>query len=146
MDRRQFHKTVLTGAAAAAGLPVAAGQASAAAPPAPLPPHPGDALPPGAAARLGTTRFWHLVERGNEGVNALAFSPDGRTLAALGYQDGCISLWEVPSGRMLRKWDADKADRCGELAFSPCGRFLACGSNDGVRLWDPSTGQLDRQF
>src|SRR5262245_63825551 len=120
-------------------------QSAAGDPISPLP-HPGDSLPPGATARFGTTRFWHFAECGNEGLNDLAFSPDGRTLAALGYQDGCISLWEVPSGRMLRKWDADKADRCGELAFSPCGRFLACGSNDGVRLWDPSTGQLDRQF
>jgi WD40 repeat protein len=144
MDRRQFHKTVLVGAAAALGMPGASSPAGTL--PVPLPPHPGDVLPDGAAARLGTTRFWHYAERGNEGVNALAFSPDGRTLAALGYQDGCVSLWEVPSGRMLRKWEGDDADRCGEIAFSPCGRLLAVASNDGLRLWDPATGQFVRQL
>lgn len=139
MGRRKFHKATPAG--------VAAGLASAApAPPEPPLPHPGDALPAGASARLGTNRFWHLAERGNEGLNDLTFAPDGRTLAALGYQDGCISLWEVPSGALLRKWEADDADRCGELAFSPDGRLLGVGSNDGVRLWDAHTGRLVRKL
>src|SRR5262245_1465432 len=142
VDRRQFNKAVLAGALAAG---TETGAAETSAPQPPPAPHPGDALPPGATARLGPTRLRHLVEQGNEGLNAMAFSPDGRSLAALGYQDGCISLWEVPSGRLLRKWDADDADRCGEMAFSPCGRFLAAGSNDGLRLWDPHTGRLVRQ-
>jgi hypothetical protein len=97
VDRRKFHKAALAGAAA--GLVGAAKQPPAAPPASSAPPlpHPGDALPAGATVRLGTNRFWHLAERGNEGLNDLAFAPDGRTLAALGYQDGCISLWEVPS-------------------------------------------------
>jgi WD40 repeat protein len=147
MDRREFHKTALSGALAAAGLltDTAATPAAEAIGVPPLP-HPGDALPAGATLRLGTTRLWHLAERGNEGLNDLTFSPNGRLLAALGYQDGCLSVWEVPSGRLLRKWEADRADRCGELAFSPCGHWLAVGSNDGVRLWDPHTGCLLRQL
>jgi WD40 repeat protein len=76
----------------------------------------------------------------------LAFSPDGHTFAALGYQDGYISLWEVPSGRMLRKWKADHADRFGALLFSPCGRLLAMASYEGLSLWDPDTGRLVRRF
>jgi len=91
MDRRQFHQSVLAGAAAAAGLAGGVEQPAPAEVSVPLPPHPPDALPAGAAVRLGNTRFWHHAEVGNEGVNALAFAPDGRTLAALGYQDGCIS-------------------------------------------------------
>ncbi len=131
MGRRKFHKAV----PAAAPVPAA-----------PPLPHPGDALPAGASVRLGTNRFWHLAERGNEGLNDLTFAPDGRTLAALGYQDGCISLWEVPSGALIRKWEADDADRCGELAFSPDGRLLGVGSNDGVRIWDAHTGRLVRKL
>jgi WD40 repeat protein len=145
VDRRDFHKAALAGAAG--GLLAGLDETAAAFPaPSPPVPDPGDTLPPGARVRLGSNRFWHLAEQGNHGVNDLAFSPDGRTLAALGYQDDCISLWEVPSGRLLRKWEADRADRCGELAFSPCGRFLAVGSNDGLRLWDPHAGRLVRTF
>ncbi|MBX9624164.1 MAG: WD40 repeat domain-containing protein, partial [Gemmataceae bacterium] len=124
----------------AGGGGVAAGGA------APLMPHPPDALPPGAVARLGNTRFWHQAESGNPGVNDLAFSPDGRHLAALGLQDSHLSLWDVRSGALVRKWQADEADRGGEVAFSPCGRFLAVGSDDGLRLWDPFAGRLVRVF
>jgi WD40 repeat protein len=108
----------------------------------PLAPHLPDALPPGAAVRLGTTRLWHQPERGNDGVNALAFAPDGRTLAALGYEDGHISLWGVPAGHLLRKWEADDADSYGHLQFSPCGRFLGLASRQGLSLWDPDAGRL----
>src|SRR4051812_20325989 len=51
----------------------------------------GDPLPPGAVGRLGTTRLQHVVDRGNEGLGALAYSPDGRLLAAAG-RDGRISV------------------------------------------------------
>jgi WD40 repeat protein len=136
----------LAGGIAAIGLLMEVGDPTADGEPVPLIPHPGDALPSRAIARLGTTRLCHLPERGNEGISDLAFSPDGGSLATLGSQDSCISLWEVPGGRLLRKWDADDADRCGQLAFSPCGRFLAVGSNDGLRLWNPHAGRLVRQF
>jgi WD40 repeat protein len=111
-----------------------------------LPPHAADALPPGAHARLGTTRFCHVAEVGDPGLLALAFSPDGVTLAALGYQDAIISLWEVASGRQLRKWEADDADRFGRLAYSPDGRLLAMASNVGLSLWDPHTGTFVRRL
>jgi WD40 repeat protein len=145
MDGRQFHKTVLVGAAGAVGLPVGA-RPSGAGPSKALPPHPGDALPHGAAARLGTTRFWYHEKCGDPGVSVLAFSPDGTVLAALGYQDGVLSLWEVPSGRMVREWQADEADRRGELLFSPCGGYLAQAGYEGLSLWDPASGQFLRRL
>src|SRR5262249_6432375 len=85
---------------------------------------------------------------------ALALSPDGRTLAvapssrhfgppappAVG-----ILLYEVATGK-LRGRLKDLPTRVAALAFSPDGRILACGGQDGgIRLWDVSTGkQLPR--
>jgi WD40 repeat protein len=143
VDRREFHQTALAGLLAAA-VPTADPASTPAAIP-PLP-HAPDAVPPEAVRRLGTTRFWHLPEAGNDGLNALAFAPDGRQLAALGYQDGQISLWEVPSGRLIRRWQGDDADRCGELAWSPDGRLLASACNDGLSLFDPTAGRRVRRL
>ena len=56
----------------------------------------GDPLPPGALARIGTTRFRH---GGN--AEAIAFSPDGKTLAT-GSHDG-IRLWDSATGKALRR-------------------------------------------
>jgi WD40 repeat protein len=47
---------------------------------------------------------------------------------------------------MLRKWEADHADRFGALLFSPCGRLLAMASYEGLSLWDPDTGRLVRRL
>src|SRR6266851_3887923 len=53
----------------------------------------GDPLPPGAIARIGTVRFRH-----GTWIEALAYSPDGRTIAA-GDKDGYIRMWEARTGK-----------------------------------------------
>ena len=66
------------------------------------------------------------------GVNAVAFSPDGATLAT-GGQDGSLALWEVATGRRLFTLAALPAPVTG-IAFSPDGRYLAT-SGDAVRVF-----------
>ncbi len=144
-DRRQFHKTVLAGAAAAA-LGGVVGKATASQTTA-LPLNPQDALPAGATMRLGNTRFWHVSHGyGNPGLAALSFSPDGTRLAAYGKEDSQVSVWEVPSGRLICRWRADESHYHDDLKFSPCGRFLAVAGSETVSLWDPETGNLIRRL
>ncbi len=101
----------------------------------------GDPLPAGALARLGTGRLQHVVDQGNEGLGALAFSPDGTLLAGAG-RDGRISLWEAATGRRLHML-ARHGGEVNCLAFSPDGRLLVSGGRDGqAMLWDIAAGRL----
>jgi hypothetical protein len=73
-------------------------------------------------------------------VGAVAFSPDGRLLAAAGY-DGRAFLWDVGTARAWGKPLRHGAD-VRALAFSPDGRLLATGGMDAsARLWHVATGQ-----
>jgi len=72
------------------------------------------------------------------GVFALAFSPDGRQLAAtLGA--GVVQLWDVSSGKLVDELVGQRVP--GGLSFSPDGRRLAVGAShphfgDCARVWD----------
>ncbi|MHC4407123.1 MAG: WD40 repeat domain-containing protein, partial [Planctomycetota bacterium] len=90
----------------------------------------GDPLPPGAVARLGTIRL-----RQCQGVRALAFSPNGRALASGGYDDA-IRLWDVQTGRLVRRYRGTTRPWVAALAFSPDGSRLASGEHRLLRLWD----------
>src|SRR5262245_7727812 len=116
MNRREFHQTVAATAATLAldgKLPH-----SAAAAPASLPPDP---LPAGAAARLGYNRLWHQWPASNPGLNDLTFSPDGRYLATLGYQDDHVFIWSVSDGRAVCDWEPQEVDRGGDLLWTEQG-------------------------
>ncbi len=80
---------------------------------------PREALPGGHPASLFT----------------LAYSPDGRTLAAAG-KDRLIHLWETASGKK-RATLAGHTGTIYAVAFAPDGKTFASAGADGqVRLWD----------
>ncbi len=76
----------------------------------------------------------------------LAFSPDGKVLAAGGAgsraeRTGAIVLWDAASGKELHTVRAH-GPRVRCLAFSPDGKTLATGGSDQtVRLWEVATGK-----
>jgi WD40 repeat protein/tRNA A-37 threonylcarbamoyl transferase component Bud32 len=71
-------------------------------------------------------------------VKALAFSPDGQTLAAVS-ADGMATIWDVAS-RSLRHEPFTAGGANAGVAFTPDGKTLATGSSGGVGLWDAATG------
>ena len=85
------------------------------------------------------------------GVSALAFSPDGRTLAAQGPDLG-VAIFEVDSGRLLFRAEAvpegpDPPVAVTALAFSPDGSMLVAGTAEfDLRVWDARDGRLLRNL
>jgi WD40 repeat protein len=72
-------------------------------------------------------------------VRALAWSPDGKTLAAA--SDYEVRLWDVETGQVRARLTGHFG-LVWSLAFSPDGRTLLTGSWDmTVRLWDTHTGR-----
>lgn len=71
-------------------------------------------------------------------VTAVAFSPDGRTIATGSY-DSTVRLWDGATGKSRRALTGH-TDVVTAVAFSPSGRNLATGSADKtMRLWDVAT-------
>lgn len=81
-------------------------------------------------------------------VNALAFSPDGKTLAVGSGEpsrSGDITLWDTTSGTLKKRWDEVHLDSVLTLDFSPDGHHLASGAADkNLRLLDAATGKVQR--
>lgn len=77
-------------------------------------------------------------------VNALAFTADGKTLAAAAGQPalfGEVRLWNVADGSLVRTIKGHK-DALYSVAISPDGKTLATGSYDQkIKLWELATGK-----
>jgi WD40 repeat protein len=73
-------------------------------------------------------------------INHLAFSPDGRFLAASG-QDDTIRIWELAAGRRVRRLRAAE-DGIGKVAYTPDGRRLVSLGHSTLLVWD-ATGLAD---
>jgi WD domain, G-beta repeat/PQQ-like domain len=88
---------------------------------------------------------WRLPGTEPRGIWHLAFSPNGRRLAAADFNRG-ILLVDVATGRVLRELVSDRKN-FGPLAFSPDGRTLAAGDHRGrIHVWELATGGLRRKF
>ena len=70
-------------------------------------------------------------------VDAIAFTPDGRTMATAG-ADHSVRLWDVASRQPLGGPLEAHSGWVSAVAFSPDGtRLASAGEDRTVRLWDP---------
>jgi RNA polymerase sigma factor (sigma-70 family) len=135
-------------------------------------PAPGrDALPAGAAARLGSMQLRH-----GDAIHFLRFTPDGRRLVTAG-KDGTLRLWDMATGTEIRRYErpeppkgpaeaatplAEKRDgpvppnammmpalpppRDFRVALSEDGRLLAAVRDNAAYVWDLASGRLLHTF
>jgi WD40 repeat protein len=134
-----------------------------------------------ASSRDGTVRLWN-VDTGTlahtlndhrasppDEICDIAFSLDGKLLAAAGGGEPTARLWNVATGRLVRTLEDDEPNPVGNLAvgpdgkartsqrrtatdryrkplaFNPDGKSLASGTGDGtINIWDASSGSLVR--
>ncbi|HEU0133441.1 MAG TPA: WD40 repeat domain-containing protein, partial [Allosphingosinicella sp.] len=75
------------------------------------------------------------------GAAAVDFAPGDKILASSGY-DGAVRLWNVATGRLVRKLQGARGT-VWTIDFSPDGaRLAAAGEDRTIRIWDPAQGRL----
>jgi len=100
-----------------------------------------------AAGQDGAIRLWSpttgtLLGRLSVGgeTRAIAFSPDGKSVAAVDFFDGAIRIWSLatrkPIARIVGRDDASEA-----LAFSRDGTTIAAAGSRAIRRWNVASGR-----
>jgi RNA polymerase sigma factor (sigma-70 family) len=110
-----------------------------------------DLWEPATGKKLGTVP----AAKDNFIVGGLAFAPDGKHLAIVGF-NGLVRLWDIDTGKSVREWGKQVK---GNYPFMPFRQSLALYAPDGktfvssqtaldnmgtaseVKLWDPHTGK-----
>jgi len=87
---------------------------------------------------------------GDDWVASMAYSPDGKTIAAW-LPDGSVALWDAKSYELIKTLSAPTeggtlrvtADEMHNVIFSANGETLIAGHGDGsIHLWDVPSGEL----
>jgi RNA polymerase sigma factor (sigma-70 family) len=78
----------------------------------------------------------------------LAFSSDGKTLAAANHAQKLIRFVEVTTGKVIHTITlTGKREEVNSILFTPDGKEIVSGHEDGsVRFWDVASGTKTRQF
>jgi WD40 repeat protein len=101
-----------------------------------------------SACAAGTVRLWEAatgkelrtvtLNKQKGGVSAVAFSPDGKTLA---WADGpTVELLEAATGNLIQQLRGHGGPVI-LLDFSPDGKTLAAGTATTIHLWEVATGE-----
>ncbi|HKB05093.1 MAG TPA: WD40 repeat domain-containing protein [Gemmataceae bacterium] len=96
-------------------------------------------MEPGVVARMGSTRLRH-----GSSIRSLIFSANGGLIVSSDLM-GTVTVWEVATGRLVRRWDLPLRPR-GPVRFSPDGQRVVCPfAEDLVVSYDVRTGTAARE-
>jgi WD40 repeat protein/tRNA A-37 threonylcarbamoyl transferase component Bud32 len=73
-------------------------------------------------------------------VQGLAFSPDGKLLAATPFGSD-VCFWNAATGEYVRTLTGENSSGRASMAFSPDGRHLARTANAVIEIWDLTAGR-----
>ena len=74
-------------------------------------------------------------------VEVVALSPDGKIFAASNHQDPGVRFCDVATGREIHPCPGIEKRPIHFFTFTPDGKTLVATDDDGVSLWDVSTGK-----
>ncbi|WP_433666309.1 TIR domain-containing protein [Nocardia sp. CA-136227] len=81
-----------------------------------------------------------LPFRTEHGAGAVAYSPDGRTIASTPLGEGSIQLWDANTGMTVGESISTGKSPAEAVAFSPDGHRVAAAGTDGtIGVWDVAT-------
>jgi len=100
--------------------------------------------------RLRLVDPFALHDPGRDGVNSLAFSPDGRSIASAG-ADGSVRIWDTttwPDAQNPVQTLPAHSDYAFCVAFHPTdpARIVSAGADRMVKLWDWKTATVIRSW
>src|SRR5262249_43635077 len=81
----------------------------------------------------------HPPEGASDSVSSLAYSPDGKTLAACSFRS-TISLWDPATGKLLGTL-AGHDSYTRSVQFAPDGKLVSGGGDSTLRVWDVGAGR-----
>jgi S1-C subfamily serine protease len=83
----------------------------------------------------------------------VAFSPDDRAIVSdsfdkSNYSDDSVRLWDVETGREIRRLDTEDIHYVGALKFAPDGRYVLSlySKPRKICIWDVATGRVVRRL
>ncbi len=93
----------------------------------------------GASVKVWDVEAGKFVRNVAGPTKALAFSPDGMTLAT------SVGFWDFETGNLRCKFQQDLGSaNC--LLFSPDGTSVVTGTATGIHFWDPATGAFQESL
>ena len=103
----------------------------------------------------GTIRFWdtrtgaekHRFTGHSESALSVAFNKDGNIIAS-GSTDELVRLWNADTGQHIKTINRSKdiTHWTRSMLFSPDGKILVCGTDEGIGIWNLHTGENKNKF
>ncbi|HEX5271655.1 MAG TPA: PQQ-binding-like beta-propeller repeat protein, partial [Gemmataceae bacterium] len=95
---------------------------------------------------IGGKVLHRLIERDDERIEALAITPDGKTVATVGLSKTSLRLWDAATGKELLPVGGHQRPIL-DAAFTPDGRRVVTSSwDETTRVWEAATGKELRQL